>query len=324
MDGWWDCRQLDGLMARVLTARLDEDVVHPGMLWATLKAQLFNLQSVSRAWHVARKHYDIDNELYRNMLDPTLAYSCGYWAKASTLDDAQRDKLELICRKLGLQHGMRLLDIGCGFGSLMRHAAEYHGVHCVGLTISSNQAALGKHLCEGLPISFELIDYRDFNRDGRDKFDRIASVGMFEHVGPRNYVNYFEVVRRSLREKGLFLLHTIGRGSTSTGVDPWIEKYIFPNAVLPSMTQIAAACEPKFVVEDWHNFGADYDRTLLAWHLRFEAAWPQLQRKHDERFRRMWRYYLLTCAGSFRARTNQLWQLVLSPRGVIAGYRCPR
>lgn len=324
MDGWWDCNQIDGFMARVLGARLDEEVVQPGILWATLKARLFNLQAGARAWQVGHQHYDIDNELYRSMLDPYLAYSCGYWLTATTLDEAQRDKLELICRKLGLRPGMRVLDIGCGFGSLMRHAAEHHGVSCVGLTISAQQAAFGKTLCAALPIRFELMDYRDFNRDGHERFDRIASVGMFEHVGPRNYEAYFDLVRRSLSEQGLFLLHTIGRGNASTGVDPWIEKYIFPNAVLPSMAQIIDACERDFVVEDWHNFGADYDRTLLAWHQRFEAAWPRLQRKHDERFRRMWHYYLLSCAGSFRARVNQLWQVVMSPLGVQGGYRSAR
>jgi cyclopropane-fatty-acyl-phospholipid synthase len=321
VDGWWDCAQLDALVARVLAAKLDEAVVQPGFLWSVLRARLFNLQSTTRAWQVGRAHYDLGNDLYQRMLDPTLAYSCGYWASATNLEQAQRDKLDLICRKLGLVRGMRLLDIGCGFGSLMRHAAEHYGVQCVGLTVSVQQRALGTQLVGNLPVRFELIDYRDFNRDGMQKFDRIASVGMFEHVGAKNYRDYFDLVRRSLVRDGLFLLHTIGRGKVGAGVDPWIEKYIFPNAVLPSMSEITRACEGEFVIEDWHNFGADYDRTLTAWHARFEAAWPELQHRYDERFHRLWRYYLLCCAGAFRARANQLWQLVLSPEGIPGGWR---
>ncbi len=205
----------------------------------------------------------------------------------------------------------------------MRLAAERYGVSCVGLTVSHEQAQWGAQKTHGLPIRFELTDYRLFNEIGAQKFDRIASVGMFEHVGSKNYPAYFAMARRSLTDEGLFLLHSIGKNQTDVVTDPWIEKYIFPNGILPSVKQIAAAVEPEFVLEDWHNFGADYDRTLMAWHARFEAAWPRLQSRYDQRFYRMWRYYLLCCAGSFRARDSQLWQLVLSPRGVPSGYRRP-
>ena len=324
MDGWWECARIDEFVHRILRAKLDEEASHAGVLWLTLKSKFLNVQSGSRAWQVGERHYDLGNELYRAMLDPYLAYSCGYWASAHDLAQAQIDKLELICRKLGLKPGMRLLDIGCGFGSLMRYAAERHGVQCVGLTISAQQASLGGQLAGDLPTRFELRDYRDFNRDGSQKFDRIASVGMFEHVGSKNYRDFFDVAMRSIASDGLCLLHTIGRDRVGSGVDPWIEKYIFPNSVLPAMSEITAACERSFVIEDFHNFGADYDRTLLAWHERFEAAWPQLRANYDERFHRMWRYYLLSCAGSFRARSNQLWQFVLSPHGVPSGYRSVR
>ena len=323
VDGWWDCPQIDELIARLLRARLDEKVGHPGLWWALLRARLTNLQSVARAWQVGREHYDLGNDLYEAMLDPYLAYSCGYWAQAQTLEQAQEAKLELICRKLGLQPGMRLLDIGCGWGSLMRYAAEHHGVECVGLTVSREQAAWGIERCRGLPVRFECTDYRLFNPQGTEKFDRVASVGMFEHVGHKNYRVYFDVARRSVHEEGLFLLHTIGKNRSGLGIDPWIEKYIFPNGVLPSAADIALASEHAFVMEDWHNFGADYDRTLMAWHARFEAAWPRLQHRYGERFYRMWRYYLLCCAGTFRARDNQLWQVVFSPRGVTGSYRRP-
>jgi len=323
MDGWWDCAQLDELIVRLLRARLDERVHSLSLFWQRLKARLFNLQTEARAWQVGRVHYDLGNDFFSQMLDPYMAYSCGYWANADTLEAAQEAKLDMICRKLALKPGMRLLDIGCGWGSLMKFAAEHYGVECVGLTISSAQAEFGQERCKGLPVTFHLEDYRRFNRDGRERFDRVASVGMFEHVGSKNYQIYFATVRRSLRDDGLFLLHTIGRNARGAGFDPWIERYIFPNGVLPSIGEIVEACQYDFVVEDWHNFGADYDRTLMAWHARFERIWPRFRDRYGDRFERMWRYYLLASAASFRARRNQLWQIVLSPHGVEGGYRRP-
>jgi cyclopropane-fatty-acyl-phospholipid synthase len=322
VDGWWDCERLDEFVARALRAQIDQHVT-AGPWLRRLQARLVNLQSLSRAWQVGREHYDLGNDLFEAMLDPYMAYSCGYWAKATTLEAAQEDKLDMVCRKLGLQPGMRLLDIGCGWGSLMRFAAERYGVSCVGLTVSREQAAWCAEKARGLPVRFELTDYRQFNVDGQERFDRIASIGMFEHVGHRNYDAYFAMARRSLVDNGLFLLHTIGKKYSGTLIDPWIERYIFPNGALPSLSELAHASEPHFVTEDWHNFGGDYDRTLMAWHERFEQAWPRLRERYDERFRRMWRYYLLSCAGSFRARDNQLWQVVLSPSGVEGGYRRP-
>ena len=322
MDGWWDCERLDELICRLLHARLDEQAGRPGWWWAVLRARLTNLQSLRRAWQVGRVHYDLGNGLYTAMLDPSMAYSCGYWAHAGDLTQAQQDKLELVCRKLQLEPGMTLLDIGCGWGSLMLHAARHHRAHCVGLTVSREQAAWGQARAQGLPVRFELMDYRQFNPDGQIRFDRVASIGMFEHVGHKNYKAWFDMVRRSLHEDGRCLLQTIGKNRSGTVTDPWIDRYIFPNGVLPSSAELAAVAE-DFVIEDWHNFGADYDRTLMAWHERFEAAWPKLQGQYDQRFYRMWRYYLLVCAGTFRARDNQLWQLVLSPRGQPGGYRRP-
>jgi cyclopropane-fatty-acyl-phospholipid synthase len=323
MDGWWDCDQVDEFITRILRARLDEQVGRAGWLWASLKTRLTNLQSQHRAWQVGEVHYDLGNDLYEAMLDPSMAYSCGYWPEAQTLVQAQDAKLELICQKLQLQPGMKLLDIGCGWGSLMLFAARNYNVECVGLTISKEQARLGAEKARGLPVRFELTDYRQFNPRGEQRFDRIASVGMFEHVGHKNYLAYFDMARRCLHNDGLLLLHTIGKNRAGAGIDPWIEKYIFPNWVLPSVSEIAFYSEDDFVMEDWHNFGEDYDKTLMAWHVRFEAAWPDLQPRYGDRFYRMWRYYLLCCAGTFRARDNQLWQVVLSPSGHEGGYRRP-
>ncbi|WP_068803841.1 cyclopropane fatty acyl phospholipid synthase [Thauera phenolivorans] len=321
MEGWWDCERLDEFICRVLRARLDEKVGRSALVLQSVRSRLFNLQNLRRAWKVGEVHYDLGNAFFEAMLDSRMVYTCGYWAEADSLEQAQAAKLDLICRKLGLEPGMRLLDIGCGWGSLMKYAAQHYGAHCVGLTISREQAAYGAARCEGLPVEFRLQDYREFNPDGGERFERIASIGMFEHVGHKNYGDYFEIARRSLADDGLFLLHTIGKNLRNCATDPWIDRYIFPNGALPSLGQIADSSEGLFIVEDVHNFGADYDRTLMAWHERFEAAWPAFAETFGERFHRMWRYYLLACAGTFRARTNQLWQVVLSPEGVAGGYR---
>ncbi|MFN5776983.1 MAG: cyclopropane fatty acyl phospholipid synthase [Burkholderiaceae bacterium] len=323
MEGWWDCHQLDGFFERVLRHGLERHVRSVNPLMHFIKSHWGNAQSIRRAWTVGREHYDLDQALFQHMLDPTLCYSCGYWEQADTLEQAQRAKLALICRKLQLEPGMTLLDIGCGWGSLMRYAATHYQVSCVGLTISREQASAAAVLDRHLPIRYELTDYRQFNTDGHHQFDRIASVGMFEHVGLQNHMEYFDTALRCLKPDGLFLLHTIGKNQSQLPIDPWIEKYIFPNGELPSLQELMRSTERHWVIEDVHNFGADYDRTLMAWYERFQQVWPKIKDHHSDRFYRMWSYYLLSCAGTFRARSNQLWQLVLSPQGVRGGYRRP-
>lgn len=321
MDGWWDCPALDEFFFRIQRADIGARVKqHPAILVQALRSRLINLQSGRRAFQVGERHYDIGNALFSLMLDKRMTYSCGYWNEAGSLDDAQEHKLDLICRKLGLGPGMRLLDIGCGWGSLAAYAAGHYGVSVVGITVSREQADLARTMCKGLPVEIRLQDYRDV----RETFHRVASVGMIEHVGYKNYRTCMQVVRRCLEDDGLFLLHTIGGNRSRTTVDPWIDRYIFPNGMLPSVSQLGRAVEGLFVMEDWHNFSADYDRTLMAWSRRFEDGWETLGKTCDERFHRMWRYYLLSCAGSFRARKNQLWQIVLSENGVPGGYRSVR
>jgi cyclopropane-fatty-acyl-phospholipid synthase len=324
MEGWWDVASLDGMLTRVLAARLDQRV--PG--WASrlddVRAWLLNLQTARRARVVGKRHYDIGNDLFHRMLGRRMVYSCGYWRHATDLDAAQEAKLDLVCRKLGLRPGMRVLDIGCGWGEALKFAAERYGVSGVGVTISREQAEYARRLCDGLPIDIRLQDYRELH----EPFDRIFSIGMFEHVGVRNYRSYFELARRCLADDpasggGLFLLHSIGSNRSVRHTDPWIGRYIFPNSMLPSAAQIARSLEGQFVIEDWHGFGADYDRTLHAWRDNIDAAWSQLP-DYDERFRRMWRYYLSASMAVFRTRRAQLWQLVLSPRGVPGGYVAPR
>jgi cyclopropane-fatty-acyl-phospholipid synthase len=323
MDGQWECDRLDELFTRILRTDLDSAATGFAkirLIGGHLRHRLFNLQSSRRAFQVGEQHYDAGNDVFAAMLDSRMIYSCAYWERAMDLERAQHDKLDMICRKLELRPGETLLDIGCGWGGLARFAAENYGVHVTGVTVSKEQLALAREHCIGLPVDMRLQDYRDL----QGRFDKIVSVGMFEHVGPRNYDVYFRTARRLLSRDGIFLLHTIGIAQTSAGTDPWIDRYIFPNGKLPSARQITDAVEGHFIVEDWHNFGEDYDRTLMAWWHRFEAAWPTLSSKYDRRFYRMWKYYLLCCAAFFRSRQGQLWQVVLTHPGRQPTYRSVR
>lgn len=316
MDGWWDCERLDEFFFRILRAELDRKVKPWRGLLHVLEAKLFNLQSPPRAFHIGKHHYDTGNDLYQAMLDKRLIYSCAYWEHAASLDEAQEAKLDLICRMLGLQPGMRVLDIGCGWGGTAQYMAEHRRVHVVGVTVSREQVDLAREMCRGLPVEIRYQDYRDVD----ERFDRILSVGMFEHVGPKNYQTFMNVVRRCLNDTGLFLLHTIGVQRAAAGCDPWIARHIFPKSKLPSAREVCTALEGRFIVEHWQNLGANYDKTLMHWFHNVRKHWHRLSRRYDVRFRRMWEYYLLSCAGAFRARVNQVWQIVLSPHGVPDGY----
>ncbi len=314
MDAWWDCARIDECVARLLRHHVNERVMwNAAAVWAVVRAQILNLQSRRRAFEVGERHYDLGNDLFRAMLDRRMVYSCAYWKDAADLDAAQEAKLDLVCRKLHLRPGMAVLDIGCGWGSLAQFAAERYGVEVTGITVSREQAALARERCQGLPVTIALHDYRDI----QGHFDRVVSIGMFEHVGRKNYPTYFETVRRVLKHGGLTLLHTIGldKASRLRGTDPWIEKYIFPNGQLPSMGEILSAVCPRFVLEDCHNIGPDYDTTLMAWQRNFTAHWDQLSGRYGDRFYRMWSYYLQCCAGMFRARRAHVWQIVFAPPG---------
>ncbi len=322
MDGWWDSEKLDELIFKIIRADLLNKVK------ANLKVALqlagfylINMQSRRRAFIIGEKHYDLGNDLFRQMLDKRMNYSCAYWKNAETLDKAQENKLDLICRKIQLKHGMKVLDIGCGWGGFAKYAAEKYDVKVIGITVSKEQVNLAKEMCKDVPVEIRLQDYRDLN----EKFDRIVSVGMIEHVGHKNYSEYFKIAANNLLDDGLFLLHTIGEVKSTKNTDAWTHKYIFPNGMLPSIAQLSKAIEGKFIIEDLHNFGADYDKTLMAWYKNFNNNWDKLKNNYSERFYRMWKYFLLSSAGAFRARNkNQLWQIVLSRKGVLGGYNSIR
>ena len=323
MDGWWDVEQLDEFFYRAIQVDLDRAVKvrRDWKALAFIGSQVLLNHQIKKTSHVVgEKHYDLGNDLFKAMLDKRMVYTCGYWKTATTLDQAQENKLDLVCRKLNLKPGQKILDIGCGWGSFAKFAAEKYGVSVTGITISEEQAKLGRELCAGLPIEILNQDYRDI----QGEYDHIVSLGMFEHVGVKNYQTYMKVVHEHLKPGGLFLLHTIGMYKSVKVNDPWLDKYIFPNAMLPSIAQIGRSIEDRFVMEDWHNFGADYDKTLMAWLHNFEQAWPQLKANYDQRFYRMWKFFLTTCAAGFRARKIQLWQIVLSKEGVPNGYQSLR
>ena len=320
MDGWWDCAELDGFIYRVLKAQLHEKVTSRAAALESMKAKLCNLQRGIRAFKVGEHHYDIGNDLFERMLDNRMIYSCGYWKEARTLDQAQENKLDLICRKLRLEPGMRVLDVGCGWGGTAKFVSERYKVQVTGVTVSREQTRLAKETCRDLPVQIYLKDYRDI--DG--KYDRIFSIGMFEHVGKKNYRTFMRTMKDLLKEDGLFLLHTIGANRATYTIGAWTSRYIFPNSHVPAAAEVTDAMEGSFILEDWQNFGADYDRTLMSWYDNFEKNWPDLKERYDQRFYRMWRYFLLSCAGSFRARWRQLWQVVLSPKGIPGVYHAPR
>lgn len=325
MDGWWECGAIDQMVERLLRSEVPAWGRFGRLaIGQYVRHRLFNLQSLGAARRNGQAHYDRGNDLFEAMLDKRMIYTCGYWKEAATLDEAQEAKLDLVCRKIGLRAGQRVLDIGCGWGGFAQFAAERYGAQVVGVTVSEEQVALARQRCKGLAVEIRLQDYRQVD----ERFDHIISLGMFEHVGPRNYRTYMQTAHRCLSDDGLFLLHSFATRDSFPNMRhsemAWINRHIFPGLVVPSMKQIGGAIDGLFVMEDVQNFGAYYDPTLRAWFANFERNWAKLESRYGERFYRMWKYYLLACAGAFRARAYQLWQMVLSKDGVRGVYEAVR
>ncbi|MDP2705295.1 MAG: cyclopropane fatty acyl phospholipid synthase [Patescibacteria group bacterium] len=325
MDGWWESDDLEETIGRILKANLPLKIIRSPRLLLSIASQyiagLFGVIGMKkRAFESAKKHYDLGNEMFEKMLDKRMIYSCGYWRNAKSLDKAQEDKLDLICKKLKLKKGMKLLEIGCGWGGLLEYAARNYGIKGVGITVSKEQAAMARERVKDLPIEIRIEDYRDTVGE----FDRIVSVGMFENVGYKYFPIFFKKVLSLLKDKGVFLIHTIGTNAPGVRGDPWFEKYIFPNCMLPELTQIEKASRAYFILEDLQNFGPDYATTLREWFKRFNNAWPTLKEKYGERFYRMWKYYLLSSAATFHVRDNQLWQFVFRKHQTEGTYESVR
>jgi cyclopropane-fatty-acyl-phospholipid synthase len=320
MDGWWDVESIDQFLTKLLEINvLDKVPFSISLVGHAVKSTVLNRQTKAKAAANAKHHYNIGNDLYTRMLDKEMAYSCGYWKTAKTLDQAQIAKFDLICRKLELKPGMKLLDIGCGWGGLLRYAAKNYGIIGTGISPADNQIELARAKNGKLKIEYLQMDYRDLS----GKFDRIVSVGMMEHVGPKNLETFFNKCISLLAPDGMMLHHTIASNETKQVTDPFFDRYIFPGGVLPSLAQISKAVEKKVIIEDVHNFGPDYEKTLLAWYANINKKWREIP-NYDERFRRMWNYYLLSSAAGFRARHIQLLQVVFRPMTSRGAYKAVR
>jgi len=327
MEGLWSSNALDQTMKQLidnmdeLESRVKKS---PSLILYTLKLKFLNLQNKIGAKRVIEKHYNDDVNLFSEMLDSYMQYTCGYWNRgAKDLEVAQRNKMQLIAEKLHLKPGMQILDMGSGFGGLSYFLATEYDVRVTAVTLSENQHEWATCNFAHPNITFILGDYRDIMSG---EYDRIVSVGLLEHIGIKNYQLFFKKVFSLLKPEGIYLLHTIGSARTTTSTDQWIDKYIFPGGQLPSFKQIVDSIEEPFVIEDWHNFGENYSQTLHAWHHNLKKDW-QIKTSSiltDKEFR-MWEYYLLSCAGNFEARSSvQLWQIVICKNGVQGGYLSKR
>ncbi|MGH8535330.1 MAG: cyclopropane fatty acyl phospholipid synthase [Gammaproteobacteria bacterium] len=313
MDGDWSCEDLEGMLTRCLQMVTTSQNVS---IVSGLQHTLFNMQTILKSRRSAERHYDIGNDLYEAMLDPYMQYSCGYWKDAATLEDAQLAKMDLICRKLRLERGIKVLDVGCGFGGLIKYMSDRYGVDVTGVTLSREQQRFGQEKF-GLDSIF-LHDYRELRKYPRRSYNRVVSVGMLEHVGFKNYADFFASVRHVTKDDGIFLLHTIGGNVSVRRPDDWVDKYIFPNGMTPSLAQLGKAMERLWVMEDWHNFGPGYAKTLDAWN-RHSKAYLQGSDRYPPRFQRMWEFYLVGSKVIFDLRASQLWQILLTPYGVKGG-----
>lgn len=321
MEGWWDCEDLDTFFNKIFTNGIEKKVQNNRkFFWLFIKAKFFNLQTKSKALQSIAHHYDIGNMLYESMLDPLMMYSCGYWEGASTLNEAQEQKLKLICEKLQLKPGQKVLDIGCGWGGFAYYAVKNYKVNVVGVTISKEQQKVAIERCKGLNVEIRFQDYRDID----EKFDRIVSIGMLEHVGYKNYDRFMKVISNNLTDSGLCLLHFIASNKTDLNADPWIHKYIFPSGLIPSLTQIGKAMEEKLLLEDLHNIGLHYYYTLKAWQENFKKSKEFLKKEYDETFCRMWNFYLAISAASFNSRRLNLWQIVVAKPNFEGEYKSIR
>ncbi len=321
-DGDWDTPQLDSMIQRLLrTGAPSTAVAGAGRILQNLRSRIANMQTRRGSRAMAEQHYDLDHRLYTHFLGPHNQYTCCFFDGTDELRVAEECKLEMLCEKLELGPGDRVLDVGCGWGGFVRYAASTRGCTAVGISLSAEQIAYARKYAAGFDVEIVRCDYRDLpDRFPAASFDKILVCGMLEHVGYKNYRRLMKIIHELLSENGLFLLHTIGNKDVTTIVDPWIEKYIFRNSMIPAMSQIADAVRGLFVIQAWENYGYYYSKTLRAWYENFNRNWPRImeietRQRFDERFRRMWNYYLLSCKAAFDVEELHLWQIVTSKYG---------
>lgn len=319
VDGLWECDAIDRMMTKLLAAGVGQSFEHGRQFFVrSLVAKAHNLQSRLRAKIVIDRHYDLGDELFAAMLDESMAYTCAIFETPETsLADAQQAKMRVLCNKLELASGETFLDIGCGWGGLLDHAARVNGARVTGITISKNQHATATERVRHHPgASVRLMDYRDLPKQG-ERYAKVAAVEMIEAVGPKNYETFFRSVHDVMEPGGRFVLQCFISHRSVYVCNEWFDRHIFPNGVSPSLAFLSRASESTFgapsVIED---IGLHYDPTLMAWNDNFEAAYPSLVRYgYDERFRRMWRFYLTSLAGVFRAKHLRCYQIVYEKPG---------
>lgn len=319
MDGWWDSDRLDVFFTKLLQSNIQDKVQSdPATILAGLHARIFNSQQGNKAFEIGKRHYDMGNALFERMLGKTMAYSCAFFDGVKDLDHAQTNKINTSLNKLHAKPGMTLLDIGCGWGSIIHQAASTYKLDATGITVSheqkewSNRAIAADNLEGSARVKYQ--KWQDLPSD--QQYDRIISIGAFEHFGYKNYKSFFEKVRSVLKDDGIFLLHTIGGLTPVHANEPWLEKYIFPHSMLPAMSQISKASTGVLAMKHVEEKGRNYDPTLMAWYTNLDKNWEEIRKTdpshYDTRFRRMMDYYLLMCAGTFRSGKNQVWQIIFT------------
>ena len=321
VDGKFESQDLEGLLLAFAESPHAKRASWTGAMWRLfLEGALKNTQVGARAFEVARHHYDLGNDLFRVMLDPSMSYTSGLFeGETTTLAAAQEAKLRRLCQKLRLAPGMRVLDIGCGWGNFALFAASHYGVEVTGLTVSEEQLRYIEGVKGQLPIDILLCDYNKFN-PGKP-FDRIVSIEMIEAVGKKNLNGYFASVSRSLKPGGRFALQAICGDTFNRYSQPalnqfilWLMKNIFPNGYIPNLEELIRPARGEFVLESLSELPGSYERTLRAWNDNFNAGFSDLAAKYSPRFKRMWNFYLLGCAAMFVSRLVQVHHLVFIKR----------
>jgi cyclopropane-fatty-acyl-phospholipid synthase len=319
VQGFWDSDDLTETLGRFIAiggrSALKGPIAH-------------NMQTTEseqkKSLEVVDSHYESKNGLYSNMLDPYMQYSCALWDDDThNLQEAQIKKMRLIGQKLELQPGDHVLDIGCGWGGLPKFLSETFGCRVTGINLAEHHIDYANQRMAHNKVKVIKQDYRDLT----EKYDKIYCIGVSEHFGLNNYKQFMQIVHDQLNPGGIFLLHTIGENVTRPKADTWITKNIFPNGYIPSLSLISQCAEGLFITEDVHNFNTSYEKTLLAWDANFQRNWNLIRKLHPELdtrdFYRMWRYYLNFCAGGFRKRCTQLYQIVFTRIQDRRNYKTP-